>query len=369
MTNPNPNQYMPDYIVPPGETLAETLESYQMPQVELARRIGRTPKLINEIIAGKAPITPDTALLLEQVLGVPARLWNNLERHYQEGLARMQARERLQAHVSWLDHFPVADMCQLGWIAHLNDAADQLRELLKFFGVAAPEQWDALWLDTQAAFRQSPAFEADRGAVAAWLRRGELQAQQIECAAYDAARFRTALKQIRTLTTEPPQVFQPALEKHCAEAGVAFVLVPELPRIRLSGATRWLSPTKALIQLSLRYKSDDQLWFTFFHEAAHILLHGKRDIFIEDENSKNDKERAADQFAADWLIPPTQWRQFATRQFYSQEYIQDFAARLGIAPGIVVGRLQHEGKLAHTHCNGLKRRLEWVGTTAIVVAA
>ena len=115
---------------------------------------------------------------------------------------------------------------------------------------------------------------------------------------------------------------------------------------------------KAVIQLSLRYKRDDQLWFSFFHEAGHILLHGKKDVFIEDDN-KNDKEQEADNFAAEILVPQKELQQFLHSSNPSKAAIKRFASELSIAPGIVVGRLQHDGHLPHSHCNDLKRRLKW----------
>ena len=147
----------------------------------------------------------------------------------------------------------------------------------------------------------------------------------------------------------------------CAQAGVTVVIVPELPRTRICGATRWLAPTKALIQLSLRYRTDDQFWFTFFHEAGHILLHGKRSAFVDEEAAVDDEhEHEANAFARDQLIVPADFerlRAHRRRGYYSAEMIERFAAEIGIAPGIVVGRLQHDNELQKTHLNGLKKRI------------
>lgn len=363
MGSPAKNEYAPDAVSPPGETLADTLEALGMTQAELAERTGRTKKLINEIVQGKATITPQTALQFERALGVPARFWNRREQHYREYLARTEERLRLEPHVDWVSEFPIRTMCQLSWIRCWTDPVDQVRELLSFFGAASPELVRGPWLSPGTAeFRQSPAFEANPWAVAAWLRKGHLEAQQLSCAPYNAARFRATLKQIRALTLQPAKIFQPEVVRLCAECGVAVVFVPELPKIRASGATRWLTKDKAMIQLSLRYKSDDHLWFTFFHEAGHILLHGRRDVFVETGNrtAKDEKEKQANQFAADMLIPRQAWRKFSGRARYSKNEISAFAQKIGIAPGIVVGRLQHEGDLDFKYCNDLKRRLMWL---------
>lgn len=358
------NRYNPDQVSSPGDTLLEVLEERGMTQVELAERTGRPKKTINEIINGKAAITPETALQLERVFNIPASFWNNRERRYREFLAQQEEKKHLAKHIPWLKGIPVKAMIKFGWIRQYSDKLEQLREVLNFFAVASPEQWEGIWLNNQIDFRKSQAFQSDPGAISAWLRRGEIEASKITCAPYNANNFREALRKIRALTVELPEIFQPKLVQLCAEAGVAVVFVPELPRTRTSGATHWLNADKALIQLSLRYKTDDHLWFTFFHETGHILLHGKRDFFLEGTGvvsvEAQEKENEANKFSADILIPPRDLQRFLTSiPQISKANIIEFANEIGIAPGIVVGRLQHDGLLPSSHCNDLKQRWEW----------
>lgn len=362
------NQYQPDYVSPPGETLAEALQERSMSQAELARRTGRPKKTINEIIKGKTTITPETALQLERALGIPARFWNNRQQQYDQHQAALQEEKQLRGHLDWLQRFSIRAMINLGWIREAPDDLDQLRELLNFLAIASPQQWDDL-LQTKAVFRKTAAYESDPADVTAWLRQGEIEAQNIHCRPYDAARFKkTLFEDIRPLTVHPPDRFVPELVRLCAGAGVAVVFVPQLPKARVSGATRWLTSEKALIQLSLRYKTDDHLWFSFFHEAGHILLHGKRDFFLEnDEDDQTEKEKEADKFAADLLIPPDELQTFLNSwtpgRYPSTTAVRAFASRIGVAPGIVVGRLQHDGHVPFTHFNNLKQRLAWVHET------
>ena len=360
MSRKKKNQFKPDYAVLPGDTLKETIDALGMSQADLAERTGRPKKTINEIIQGKAAITPETALQLEKVLGVPANFWNNLQRNYEESLARISEQTSLEKHVAWLKKIPVAAMIQNGWIKKHSDGVQQLREVLGYFGVASPASWDERWMgQEQFSFRKSKLFKSDPGAVSAWLRMGEIVAQKTKCQPYDANKFKETLTNIRALTKEKPEVFQPEVERLCAEAGVVVVFVKELPKIRTSGATWWFNPNKAVIQLSLRYKSNDQLWFSFFHEAGHILKHGKKEFFIED-SVVNEKEREADEFASNFLIPKGHLEGFLrANALLSKSAINNFADSLNIAPGIIVGRLQHEKKLPHSHCNELKLRLAW----------
>lgn len=362
MSNPIHSQYTPDVVSPPGETLLEILEERGMSQAELAERAGRPKKTINEIIKGKAALTPETAIQLERILGTPASFWNNREQNYRDWLARQEERKNLSKYIAWMKQFPVPNMIRHGWIRKSNNQIDQLIEILRFYAIASPDQWENA--NRMTAFRQSPTFAANPASVSAWLRQGEIQAAQINCASFDNGQFREALNRIRELTTQPPDVFIPQMTNLCAQAGVSVVFVPEIPGTHTCGATRWLTPTKAIIMLSLRYKTDDHLWFTFFHEAAHILLHGKREVFLEDDDEVSEdvrvKEEEADRFASDFLIPPEELRCFHPRgAHFSHEDIITFSQRLRIAPGIVVGRLQHDGLVPPQNLNGLKQHFQW----------
>lgn len=359
MVNMLTNQFDPDYISPPGETLLEAIETLNMTQAELAERTGRPRKTINEIIKGRASITPETAIQLERALGVPSSFWNNRQCRYDEFQARHAEQQRLEEQIEWLKKFPYKSMVKLGWIEGASGDMNNLRLLLGFFGVASPEVWEKRWESEEVDFRKSTAFDVDKYALASWLRRGELKARELDCSPYDKDLFLSLLGEIRALTIEAPEVFQPRLGELCASCGVAIVFVPELPKTRVSGATRWLSKDKALIQLSLRYKSDDHLWFSFFHEAGHIVLHPKREVFIEHPKKEGQQEDEANRFSTEILIPPRALKQFVDLQRITVNSIKAFAADQGIAPGIVVGQLQNKKHLPYSHLNELKQGLEW----------
>ncbi len=113
----------------------------------------------------------------------------------------------------------------------------------------------------------------------------------------------------------------------CASAGVALVLTPEFTGTHLSGAVRWLSPEKAILQLSLRHKTDDQFWFSFFHEARHLLGRKRVDHVdgVEQYIESGDDEDEADRFARDTLIPPGVYDAFVTAQTFTDDTIKAFA--------------------------------------------
>lgn len=360
MVNKVAGGYTPDYAVSPGEMLASEMEIRGMTQQELARRTGVTTKHINEVINAKAPISPAMAIKLERAIGMPAQYWMNLEANYQEITARLAEEKQLLEDLDWVKRVPYSEMAKLGWVTKTQDKKTRLEALLSFFGIASISQWDDMWPSLPVAYRQSQKQTVAPEAVSAWLRRGELEAANIECAPYNKTTFRQALDEVRSLTTQSPNDFIPKLVQLCADAGVAVVFVPSIPKTGVSGATRWINKDKAVIQLSLRYKSDDHLWFTFFHEAGHILLHGKKELFLEGKNGlHSDKEKEADAFACKELIPTKNYRQLISGQVCSRERIIAFAASISIAPGVVVGRLQHDKKLAPNHCNDLKQFYKW----------
>jgi HTH-type transcriptional regulator/antitoxin HigA len=205
-------------------------------------------------------------------------------------------------------------------------------------------------------YRRSKAFASDPGAVAAWLRIGEIAAADLDCEEFDRAQFTGVVSEARALTREmDPRVWFPRLVDMCSAAGVAIVLKPELKGARINGAARWLTPNKALIQLSLRHRWSDILWFTFFHEAAHLVLHSKRETFINDTGQHSGVEQEADAFAAETLIPRRFEADLSTIETTLDA--EEFASRVGISAGIVVGRLQHEGRWPFSAGNSLKQRL------------
>jgi Zn-dependent peptidase ImmA (M78 family) len=244
-----------------------------------------------------------------------------------------------------------------GAIENVSDAVALLDEVLRFFGVANVDAWHEGWGIPQFAFRRSLAFKGEPGAMAAWLRLCELEARECRCGPFDKAAFRSAVGAIRSLTRKKPEVFVPEMIDRCAKAGVAVALVPEIKGAPVNGAAKWLTPDKAMICLNLRGKNNDLFWFTFFHEAGHILNDSKRETYIDVGYADDPREEKANQFAANLLIPPEHVQELPRLKSYRA--VLAFARSIKIAPGIVVGRLQREKIVPYSHLNRLKVRLEW----------
>ena len=353
----------PDYAVPPGASLKETMEALGMSQRELADRTGLTVQTLHRIFKGEQPITYETANRLELVTGAPGAFWNKLEAEYRAQLARLAERARLQHDLAWLKTIPTAELVARQAIPDSADKVLLLREVLKFYSVSSVQAWGTIWKRPAAAARRSACFASSPGPTSAWLRLGQLQAQKMACQPFAKPAFLDALRQIRALTIEPPDIFLPRMAQLCADVGVALVCVPEIKHAPWSGAAEWLTPTKAMILLSFRGKTQDRFWFTFFHEAGHLLHDSKKEQHIDDGKTYADDptEQRADDFAAEMLIP----RRFdpAIAQARLAADLESIAQEVGVCPGIVVGRFQH---LTHkwTHFNSLKPKFEWVSTSA-----
>jgi HTH-type transcriptional regulator/antitoxin HigA len=361
-------RFEPSAVPHPGETVLEYLGFYEWSQSDLARRTGLTPKTISEICNGKAPITPSTALSFEKVFQRPAHLWLNLQRDFDEAEARRRMLAQSQQWNEWASYFPLREMKRLRFT--VTEGPSDVETLLRFFGVSSPESWNSVWRTSSVAYRQTRSFNAREESVAAWAREAELTARDLEVSPFDERRLLGSLEELRRLTRKRASEVMDPLQHICSRAGVAVVLVQELPKTRISGCARWLSDKKALVALTLRYKTDDQFWFTVFHELGHIILHRHKHSFVVD-NAANDLsdqvidpemqqyEAEASRFSADTLIPPRALSDFIRRSTFTSDSIQDFAEAIGIGPGIVVGRLQFEGILERHQGNTLKQKLDW----------
>ena len=350
-------QVWPDRAIHPGIYLGEEIDAHGLTQSELARRMERPVQVINEVVRGRKAISEETALGLERVLGTPARVWLNLQSMYGLARARLQEEAALEAQAPWLDRFPVKEMAKRNWIQPGDSVADQVRALLQFFGLQSFSRWDER--HEALGFRLSPKAKTDRLALHTWVRRGEVEGLDVPTEPYDEDRFRDVLTEIRELTSD--RDFWSPMQELCASAGVALVAVQEFPKTGAHGVARWLTPEKALIQINIRYRWADIFWFTLFHEACHVLSHSQKEIFVDVRNgmAPDEREAHADRFAADLLIPPEDWTHFATFEAPGRASIEAFASRVGVAPGIVVGRLQHEKVIPYNRFNDLRQQLEY----------
>jgi addiction module HigA family antidote len=348
----------------PGDTLAEHIEYIGMSQAELADRMGRPKKTINEIIRGKAQITPETALQLERVVGIPADFWMKKEQNYRLRLAGIDEAEKRLDEADRIKRFPLKEMIKKGWIVCEKELEHEKNALLAFFRVASLDAYERVCHKQlyATAYRMSEKCSKDPYAMAAWLRQGERQAESLQAAAYDKKAFEEALLDIKSTLVVMDEGFFAGLQERCLRAGVKVVFTPCLQKAPLNGSTRWMNGTP-LIQLSDRFNRNDIFWFTFFHEAAHILKHNKKDVFIEGMEYSCDgkkKEEEADAWAAEYLIGKKDERRMLETPLFVKEDFERFAAEIGTHPAIVAGRMAKLGVIHDSvgHTFGFFKKIE-----------
>lgn len=349
-------------LSPPGDTIQEHIDFIGMSQAELAERMGRPKEKINDIIKGREPISTATAFQLEKVLGIPASFWLNREKTYRTELYELQQQEVLENGMDWVKAFPINEMQKLSWLPVAKEKYVLVDNLLKFFSVASIDEWKRIYVDEEisVAFRVSLAHTQSPHAVSAWLRRGELQAKELNVCEFDKKKFKEALIEIKELAFLMPPDFVQKLQNICSNCGVALIFTQNLPKAPISGATRWFH-NKPIIQLSGRFKTNDHFWFTFFHEAAHIILHGKKDIFLENvEGTEIDQEKEdeANAFASKILLTDNELQQIIDTANLDQEAIFGFSNKFRTPAGVIIGRLQHLKYIPFSAGNEFRQKID-----------
>jgi len=347
------NEYVPQTVTHPGVTLKEKLDELGMSQKEFAVRTGKPEQTIVKVIDSKSALTPDMAVKFESVLGIPAPFWLNRQQNYDEAVARLKRSELLAKAKDWVSRFPLKKMTDFGWLPEKRSKAEKAEALLSFFSMSSSKAWEDFYLSEKlkVSFRISLAHYGEPYAMSAWLRQGELQAIQLDAPPFDRKAFLAALDGIKKVMAEHPDDYFSQLQRLCLDAGVKVVHTPCLPKAPMHGSTRWLHDNTPLIQLSARYRQNDRFWFTFFHEAAHILLHGKKHISIESaqqESAKDKKEREADAFAVRWTFSEEEEQEVIRHGNLTEQDIIDFARKFGTHPAMIIGRFQHKKILPYS---------------------
>ena len=354
--------FQPDWFSKPGDTLADMMTRKEVSRRDLAERLHLDQRTVTQIVAGIAPIDRPLADQLSQIIGGSPTFWMNRQEAYERSLSRAVENVAESVATQWLKNFSAADLERKGLIAGAARKSDRTRALLAYFSVSSPEEWTSKYAArvSEYSFRTSSTFDSKLGPLTTWLRQGEIEASAIPTADWDAEVLRSRLAEIRKLSWwKSPKIFLPKLQAICASAGVAVVVVRAPSGCRASGATRFLNDRKAMLLVSFRYLSDDQFWFTVFHEIGHLMLHGRDDTFIDGEGQNEDiREREANEFSSRTLVPPNRQSEMINLPARANA-IMRFAADVGVAPGIVVGQMQHLGAMGQHQMNFLKRRYDW----------
>ncbi len=341
------NQYYPESVTHPGEILLEALQERGLGAKEFAVKTTKPEKTITAVLKGKSSITPDMAVLFEQVLKIPAHFWLEAQRNFDEYQARVNYQYAIEEAQDWARVFPYAKMANLGWVPKTLKIKEKVIYLFNFFEVATIKAWEDYYINQklQVAFRISLKDHENATAISAWLKQGEIQASKLHAPLFNKTKLKKILPEIKKIMVNQPKDFFEQLQTLCLTAGVKVVHTPCLPKTAIHGSTRWVNNVP-LIQLSGRYRRNDIFWFTFFHEIGHILLHGKKYISIEniDYVGENiDYENEADTFASDIILSEKEEAEICFNETLTTEDIVIYAEKFGTHPASIIGRLQHKG--------------------------
>ena len=298
--------YTPERINHPGVIIEEKLQEMDMTIKEFSARAERPEKSIIDIIQGSCSITSDMAVAIEYVTGMSAEVLMNWQQRFDEMRSRDRLMDKNRDAGSWLTTLPLKEMVEKGWVEAREKVEEQMDVVLRYFGVISPAAWENYYFKQRlkVAFRISLEKTADPYAVAAWLRRGEIQAMDMYLdRRYDPKRLKERLPEISLLLTCPPDDIIDRLTDLLADTGIKLLFTEPLSGVPIKGATRWIYGWPC-IQLLTERQLYESFRFTVLHEIGHILLHGKKDIFLDqagytpdDDPSYVRKEREADAFA------------------------------------------------------------------------
>lgn len=337
---------------PPGATIKEQLNDRGMSQKEFAARMDMSEKHVSKLVNGEVQLTPETAIRLEMVLGVPAKFWNNLEAIYREKIIKAEAENAMDEDVQLVKQFPYSEMANLGWVTKTTKVKEKVIYLRKFFEVVELSLIGSEKI-TKIACRRLAITKKSDLALMAWAQEAKLLARDIDTSPINIKGLISTIAEIRKMTVLNPKEFCPKLKQCLAECGIALIFLPHLTGSFLQGAS-FIDGNKIVVGLTVRGKDADKFWFSLFHELAHIIL---GHVGMSKEIVEND-EKDADKWAENILISFDDFDAFKQAGDYSKESVLQFSKEQGIAPGIVVGRMQIEGIIKYNMLNNLKEKYE-----------
>ena len=338
--------------IPPGETIKEQLSFRGMSQKEFAIRMGLTEKHITNLLKGRVQLTSNVAMRLESVLGAPAIFWENLESLYREALIKVEEENQIEADIEIAKNLPCSDMVKHGWIPYSKNPYEKVGNLRKFFEVSRLQLIDDPSINHIACRRFSSSEKSDY-ALLAWAQKAKLEARNCATKEINISGLKKVIPEIRSMNTLSPEVFCSKLIKLFSDNGIALIFLPNIKNSALHGAS-FYDGKKIVVGLTVRGKYADIFWFSLFHEIAHIIY----GHIGQAEGTSDNDEKEADSFARETLIPSAELKFFVKNSALNIDTLNQFAERIGVNVGILVGRLQHDGIIKYSQFNNLKTKYE-----------
>lgn len=338
------NKLTPARIITPGRILSRELEARGWSQKDLAEIMNRPHQTINAIIKAKKEITPQTALELAQAFDIPAEFWTNLETNYRLNLAKKNGHNNQIARRRRLYELaPIGELIKRQWLPETNTIEELETVVCEFLGINSPSETPQLAVN----FRHNQELEPEDTALIAWLKRVEYLAKKQTVGKFKREKLENAIPEILSYsqTVEDIKQIPPLL----LSLGVHFIIVPHLTKTYLDGATLTIN-NHPVIALTLRYNRIDAFWFTLMHELGHIIAEHEG-IYIDNlkELEDNPQEKEANQLAWEWLVNTDALTKFIKNNTprFSKKKIETFAQSQQRHPGIIVGRMQYDGKIPY----------------------
>jgi addiction module HigA family antidote len=332
----------PNWNVCPGEILDEYRKEMGWTKKELALRLGISEKHLIDIKKGKVSISFEMANRLGLVFSPPPAYWLRLEAIYQEQADYLKKTQELESEKEWLDVIPVKWLEEHNLIHTVPGAGQKVFECLKFFAVTSVSAWKEIFPKKGYILRAAKDRPADVGAVAALIRTLEIETDAARTEDFSLEKLRQAIPKLRQLTTiQSPAEFKPQIEKILSDCGIFISFMPFPPKASVYAITIKRRGSYAMA-FSGRYQTDDQFWFSLFHEIGHIICGHNM------ENSSDAQEEEANIYASSVLVPNlNKYLDIPV----TKERVLSISKEIGIAPGILVGQLQH--------CKKIKQNYSW----------
>ena len=359
----NIKEYKDIVVFHPGYYITEIIEDMEMNQAEFATRMGTTAKTLSCLLNGQANISNDLAKKLSVMLGTSADVWLNLQNNYDQKLIEIQQAKDFDEQEEVVKVIDYTYFVEVVGLPLTKNVREKVSNLCRYFKIA--DLRIMLEQDFLVNYRTGVSKISEKNVInsRAWVQTAINYSQRIETKAYDAEKLKAYLPELRSMTVQKPEVFLPRLEEIFAQCGVAFVLLPHLKNSGVNGAVKWINDERVVLAMNNRGLDTDKFWFSLFHEIKHVFQRKIKTVFVsfsekEMIDANNRLEEEADNFATNYLIPPAELKKFAPTKYTSDDEIIAFAKAIGIHPGIVAGRLQHDKIIPQNRCSKLKEKIE-----------
>lgn len=348
----------------PGYYLKDVIGEIEINQREFAKRLGITEKTLSLLLVGNADITIELAGKLSTMLGTSIDLWLNLQKKYDEKKAMIMESKRLESENIFLKQIDYMYFVKNGFVKNTKERKSKIEQICSTLGIASLSILTNVDLKKFACKSALNVLdEKNIMNLNAWLLLAENQGRKIQnLPRFSGKKLNSHINELRDLNTyNKPADFLPRIKEIFQESGVRFVLIPHLKNSGINGLVKW-NGESPLLAMNDRNLTSDRFWFVLFHEIKH-LLQGKRKESIVDFDiqtakgislKQQDFEIEADEYSQNLLIPLSRYHDFVSKQDFSKANIISFSREINVNPSILVGRLQHDGKIPYTYFHDLK---------------